>query len=79
VDQEKRGGFGEEKYEKREMQDRVRELFNDIMKKPENEDFVRIDAGRPLEAVQKSIRAEVLKAMEIVDREEGPLRVVKPW
>jgi dTMP kinase len=79
VDQEKRGGFGEEKYERREMQDRVRELFNEIMKKPENEDFVRIDAGRSLEAVQKSIRAEVLKVMEIVDREEGPLRVVKPW
>jgi len=79
VDQEKRGGFGEEKYEKREMQDRVRELFDDMMERPENEDFVRIDAGRSLEAVQKSIRAEVLKAMEIVDREEGPLRFVRPW
>ncbi|KAG9193399.1 dTMP kinase [Alternaria panax] len=43
-DAAKRGGYGTEKYEKKEMQDRVRELFETMMQK-EDEDFVRIDAG----------------------------------
>lgn len=38
----KRGGFGTEKYEKKEMQDQVRILFETLMQKPEGDDFVRI-------------------------------------
>ncbi|KAF2705782.1 thymidylate kinase [Pleomassaria siparia CBS 279.74] len=78
-DAEMRGGYGEEKYEKREMQNQVRKLFSGLMDSAEKGDFVVIDAGRSLEDVQQSIRAAVLEAMEKVDREESPLRVVQPW
>jgi dTMP kinase len=61
------------------MQDRVRILFNEMMERPGKEDFVRIDAGKSLEEVQKSIQGEVLKVMETVDREGGMLRIVEPW
>ncbi|KAI0606531.1 Thymidylate kinase [Pyrenophora tritici-repentis] len=44
-DAAKRGGYGAEKYEKKDMQDRVRVLFETLMQRKEGEDFVRIDAG----------------------------------
>jgi dTMP kinase len=75
----KRGGYGEEKYERKEMQDRVRELFDVLMEKKDGEDFVRIDAGRELEDVHGSVMEAVRTAMERVDREDVPLRFVKPW
>ncbi|KAF2789525.1 thymidylate kinase [Melanomma pulvis-pyrius CBS 109.77] len=75
---EKRGGYGEERYEKREMQDRVRNLFNDLMEGPDKDDFIRIDAGRSLEEVQKSIQIAVQETVEKVDREGSPLRFVQP-
>lgn len=75
---EKRGGYGEERYEKREMQDRVRKLFNDLMEGPDKDDFIRIDAGRSLEEVQKSIRTAVQETVEKVDKEGSPLRFVQP-
>jgi dTMP kinase len=78
-DAAKRGGYGTEKYEKKEMQDRVRELFETLMQRNEGEDFVRIDAGSSLEDVQTKIREEVVRCIECVDRENSPLRVVKEW
>ncbi|EOA84288.1 uncharacterized protein SETTUDRAFT_42927 [Exserohilum turcica Et28A] len=50
-DAAKRGGFGTEKYEKKDMQDRVRALFETLMQKKEGEDFVRIDAGGSMDEV----------------------------
>lgn len=73
----KRGGYGEEKYEKKEMQDRVRNLFNEWIDSKDGEDFVRIDAGRSVEEVHQSIKDVVTNAMVKVDREERPLRVVE--
>ncbi|KAF2826844.1 thymidylate kinase [Ophiobolus disseminans] len=52
-DAAKRGDYGMEKYEKKEMQDRVRALFETLMQRKEGEDFVRIDAGESLEEVQR--------------------------
>lgn len=78
-DAAKRGGFGTEKYEKKEMQDRVRELFKLLMESPEKTDFVRIDGGESLEAVQKSVRSAAREAIERVDRDDAPLRYVEPW
>lgn len=78
-DAAKRGGYGTEKYEKKEMQDHVRELFETLMGRKEGEDFVRIDAGASLEEVQKKVKVEVDRCIERVDREDLPLRVVEEW
>lgn len=80
----KRGGFGEEKYEKKEMQDRVRELFGVLRTRDgaEKEDLVRIDAGRGVEQVQEEIREVVRKAFESIDGagpNGAPLRFVEEW
>ncbi|KAJ4377597.1 Thymidylate kinase [Neocucurbitaria cava] len=75
----KRGGYGTEKYEKKEMQDRVRELFEVLMQRKEGEDLVRIDAGKGLEEVQNKIREEIDRSMERVDREKLPLRFMEEW
>ena len=47
------GGYGEEKYETREMQRRVREEFGRLLKAERN--VVRIDAGREMEDVQREM------------------------
>ncbi|OAL46807.1 thymidylate kinase [Pyrenochaeta sp. DS3sAY3a] len=78
-DAAKRGGYGTEKYEKKEMQDRVRGLFETLMERKEGDDLVRIDAGKGLEEVQEKIREEVERCIERVDREELPLRTVGDW
>jgi len=78
-DAAKRGGFGMEKYEKKEMQDRVRELFEVLMESKEKEDFVKIDAGVGLEEVQSQIRAEVDQMIERIDNNGLPLRFVESW
>jgi dTMP kinase len=78
-DAAKRGGYGTEKYEKKEMQDRVRELFEVLMQRKEGEDFVRINAGSSLEDVQENVKEEVDKCIKHVDKENMPLRTVKEW
>jgi dTMP kinase len=78
-DAAKRGGYGTEKYEKKEMQDRVRELFETLMQQKEGEDFVRIDAGSSLEDVQERVKKEVGRCIERVDKESMPLRTVEEW
>jgi thymidylate kinase len=66
------------------MQDRVRELFGELMQREgaEKEDIVRIDAGRNLKDVQNSVWEAVLKVTARIDAEapEGaPLRVIEEW
>ncbi|KAH7134988.1 thymidylate kinase-domain-containing protein [Dendryphion nanum] len=75
----KRGGYGTEKYEKKEMQDQVRRLFEVLMESKEKEDFVRIDAGRGLEEVRIEVEQVVRSVMERVDKEGRALGVVEPW
>ncbi|KAF2871229.1 thymidylate kinase [Massariosphaeria phaeospora] len=75
----KRGGYGAEKYEKKEMQDRVRELFDVLMQGGDKEDFVRIYAGAGVDEVQGKIREEVGGVVERVARGALPLRFVEEW
>ncbi|KAI4645794.1 hypothetical protein J4E93_005372 [Alternaria ventricosa] len=78
-DAAKRGGYGTEKYEKKEMQDRVRELFETMMQKKEGEDFVRIDAGESMTNVAAKIRQEVDRCIERVAKGQLPLGTVEGW
>ncbi|KAJ4346893.1 Thymidylate kinase [Didymosphaeria variabile] len=78
-DAAKRGGYGTEKYEKKELQDHVRRLFDVMMQSQEKDDFVRINAGASMEDVQQKIWEEVHKAMKRVDDEQSPLRFVESW
>ncbi|KAL5537080.1 CDC8 [Sanghuangporus sanghuang] len=72
-----RGGYGEERYEKEEMQKRVRELFRKFVVREEDAGkddvtWVQIDAGRSLEDVKESIWREVQRVLE--DAPRRPLR-----
>lgn len=59
---EKRGGYGEEKYEKREMQLRVRELFRSLKEFDGDEREMKVvDAGATVEVVGERIWGEVEK------------------
>ncbi|KAI4628247.1 hypothetical protein J4E80_002385 [Alternaria sp. BMP 0032] len=78
-DAAKRGGYGTEKYERKEMQDRVRELFETMMQKKEGEDFVRIDAGESMTDVAAKIRQEVDRCIERVAKGQLPLGTVEGW
>ena len=51
-----RGGFGEERYEKEEMQRRVREIFNQLRQDPRDaEDWRIVDASGNVEQVSERI------------------------
>lgn len=63
ADAQARGGFGEEKYEQSEMQDRVRGLFEE-MRRADPDRFRVIDAGRRMGDVEYDILDVVLKEME---------------
>lgn len=78
-DAARRGGYGTEKYEKKEMQDRVRQLFVALIQKKEGDDFIRIDAGSSLEDVQKRVRGEVDRCIKRVDETKLALRFVEEW
>ncbi|VDB84861.1 unnamed protein product [Peniophora sp. CBMAI 1063] len=68
-----RGGYGEERYEKEEMQSRVRDVFGTIALRM-GERWTRIDAGRSVEEVGDSVWAIVEK---YTDGVEGP--VMRLW
>lgn len=80
-----RGGYGTEKYEKKEMQDRVRSLFDVLIaggesgQGEEKDDIVKIDASASLEDVQKMLWDKTRKVLDEVDRDGKPLRFVKEW
>ncbi|KAF7192619.1 Thymidylate kinase [Pseudocercospora fuligena] len=78
-DAAKRGGFGTERYEKQEMQDRVRELFGEMRThEDEKEDIVRIDAGGSMEDVEQMIQKTVKEKLRSKDQLR-PLRFIRPW
>lgn len=61
-----RGGYGEERYEKEEMQRRVRESFKRLgeeQKTTKEGSWVEIDAGRGLASVTEDVWTAVEKAM----------------
>ena len=61
------------------MQDRVRELFEEVQGKKEGDDFVVIDAGGSMEDVQREIQQKTRAALERVDGEGKALRTVGAW
>ncbi|KAG9966321.1 thymidylate kinase, partial [Aureobasidium melanogenum] len=77
-DAAKRGGWGEERYEKKELQDRVRQLFADIRATDDGSDFVTIDAGQSLEDVESAIRHHAETCISTTD-DSSPLRRIQPW
>lgn len=78
--QEKRGGFGNERYEKRDLQDRVRELYGEMMSHAdEKEDIVPVDAGENIDEVAQQISSIVNKTLTRVRQEQPPLRYIRPW
>ena len=68
-----REGYGEERYEKLEMQARVREVFERIGKEMGPEKWVTIDAGRTREEVGKDIWEKVSPLARGVDEPVGRL------
>ncbi|KAJ7068826.1 thymidylate kinase-domain-containing protein [Mycena amicta] len=54
-----RGGYGEERYEKEEMQKRVRELFGVLASEFDYEKWVTVDAGRSREEVAEDVWGHV--------------------
>ena len=79
---ERRGGYGEEKYEKREMQERVKELFGALRyaKGDECVDMVTVDAGDEIDKVAELVWTQALIDIEEVQNgRAGKLRTIKPW
>lgn len=83
---EERGGYGEEKYEKREMQQKVKELFLNLKyaKHHESEDMIIVDAGSDLESVGRAIWLKAKSTIEKVEEgvaefQSGRLRNIKSW
>lgn len=66
-DAAKRGGYGEERYEKEEMQARVRELFNELFARLGNVRVSTIDAGQTLAKVEM----DVVKGFALLRQETG--------
>ncbi|KAL8961412.1 MAG: hypothetical protein Q9193_002031 [Seirophora villosa] len=50
-----RGGFGSERYEMREMQERVRVLFRTLLSRPEHGEMVSVNAGGTIEKVHNTM------------------------
>lgn len=58
---EKRGGFGEERYEKRELQERVREVFLQLRGK----EWVMIDARETVQSMHHKILRETEEKIRV--------------
>lgn len=69
---ENRGGYGNEKYEKKVMQERVRELFLGLRSIGEEEavDMKVIEAGHPIEKVAGKILSEAMDTLKHVESGE---------
>jgi dTMP kinase len=81
-EQEKRGGFGEERYERREMQDNVRRLFAVVRSREEEEsqDLREVDASGGIEEVGERVHGEIIEVLGRVLRGEfRELGTVMPW
>lgn len=57
----KRGNYGEERYEKREFQEKVRNVFHSLAKES---NWFKVDATLPMDEIHDIIRKEALTTME---------------
>lgn len=78
-DAAQRGGFGEERYERKEMQERVRNLFTDLQKRPEGAEIVEIDGGASLKDVEAAVSRAVEARIQAIHQSGRPLGIVEPW
>jgi hypothetical protein len=82
-DAEKRGGYGGEKYEQKEMQQKVRKLFLDLehVRHDEAIDIRVLNAGGSVQEVADAIYEEVIITVDAVEGgvARGPLTSVRPW
>ena len=80
---EKRGGFGEERYENKEMQKRVRALFYVLTAQEgnEKEDMKVVDAGREKDAVANDIEGLVMEVITKLQNNAAgnELKRVEKW
>jgi len=73
---EQRGGYGGERYEKKEMQQRVRKRFSQLQEMDESDGQIPwyvVNAAQTIEDVQTEINNIVEKTVEKVKREEVPV------
>jgi dTMP kinase len=73
---EQRGGYGEERYEKKEMQQRVRQKFRELQAMDEVDGQVPwyvVNAAQSIEEVQQEINQIVESTIDKVNAEEKPL------
>lgn len=71
----RRGGYGEERYEKEEMQKRVREAFRQLQEDPKDEgDWHVIDAGDDIETVAGKIWHLV---QPVLETRKGDIRQIQ--
>jgi LAS superfamily LD-carboxypeptidase LdcB len=71
--------YGEERYEKKEMQQRVRQRFSQLQAMDERDGQVPwyvVNAAQSIEEVQKEIKSIVEKTVERVNSEERPLGIL---
>ncbi|KAL3770324.1 hypothetical protein ACHAW5_003452 [Stephanodiscus triporus] len=74
---EKRGGYGGERYEKRELQIRVRQRFAELQSIDEKQGRIPwhvVDASQSMEEVKESIAGIVTGTIERVQSKTAPLR-----
>ena len=66
ADAARRGGFGDEKYETSQMQERVRENFQKLFSMPMSEPVLLIDAGMPVADVEQTLLHQVRDFLQSV-------------
>ncbi|KAK6514043.1 hypothetical protein TWF506_008470 [Arthrobotrys conoides] len=78
-DAERRDGFGDERYEKREMQEKVRGLFEELRGGGSNdkEDWWVVDAGGTVEEVAEEVWKGVLEGLRRVKEGNGEVRSIE--
>jgi dTMP kinase len=77
---EKRGGYGDEKYEKKEMQQRVRKLFLDLLHVEGDEASMKVvNAGASVEDVGDRILQKIEGTLKAVAEGDSEVGKVKVW
>lgn len=76
-DAAKRGGYGEERYEKQDMQVKVRALFKSLFSQLNNLNVRTVDAGLPLQEVADQIW-QAYKDLDDAGSPAEDLRVLSP-
>jgi dTMP kinase len=68
------GGYGEEKYETRQIQERARALFAEVV----NSDWIRVDAGMSVEQVENQMLKYAVEMVgEVASGKRGELNAVE--